>query len=158
MKKNNAVFAEKSIKLAEKNVLQNKCGPFAAVITKDGKIIATALNSVTKKNDPTAHAETEAVRKAAKKLKTYDLSGCEIYASCKPCLMCLGAIMWANIKKVYYCADSQTAAKYGFKDEKFFKELLKPENKRTVKQIQIPSKDKELPFREWKKTPDKKKY
>lgn len=157
MKKNNAL-ADKIIKLAEKNVMQNKCGPFAAAVTRKGKIISTALNCVTEKNDPTAHAETEAIRKAARKLKTYDLSDCEIYASCKPCPMCLGAIMWAKIKKVYYCADSKTADRYGFKDKKFFEEFSKPENKRTLKQIQIKNDRAEQPFIKWKKTPGKKKY
>lgn len=158
MKKDNNFLADKIIALAKKNVKKNKGGPFAAVIIRDGKIISSAINNVTKKNDPTAHAEIEAIRKAAKKLKKYDLSDCEIYASCKPCPMCLGAIMWAKIKKVYYCADTETAAKYGFNDKKFFEEFFKPDKKRKLKQIQLLNTNSEKPFKEWEKIPGKKKY
>lgn len=158
MKKNNIIFSEKAVNMAVKNVKNKKCGPFAAIIVKNNKIIASSCNAVTKKNDPTAHAEIEAIRKAAKKLKNYDLSGCEIYTSCKPCPMCLSAIYWARIKTVYYCADEKTAARYGFDDLKIFKELLKPDNKRKVKQIFLDNKNKNLPFKLWKELPDKKAY
>jgi len=151
-------LADKVIALALKNVNNKKGGPFSAVIVKNGKIISSAYNCVTTKNDPTAHAEIEAIRKAAKKLKNFDLSGCEIFSSCEPCPMCLSAVYWSGIKKVYYCADTKTASKYGFKDEVIFKELKKPAGKRKVKQILINNKDKNLPFEKWNSLPDKKKY
>lgn len=152
------LFSKKTVKLALKNVSQNKGGPFAAIIVKDNKIIASAVNNVVSKNDPTAHAEIEAIRKAAKKLKTYDLSNCEIYTSCQPCPMCLSAIYWANIKKVFYCADMNTAQKYGFRDKFIFKELSKEDDNKKVKQYFIDDPDKEIPFIEWKELPDKKNY
>ena len=149
---------ERTIALAIINVKRKKSGPFAAVILKDGKIISSAYNAVTIKNDPTAHAEIEAIRKAAKKLKSFDLSGCEIFSSCEPCPMCLSAIYWANIQKIYCCADKRTAAKYGFKDKIILKELKKAAEKRKIKQTFIKNKNKELPFKEWKNLTDKIKY
>ncbi|MCL2334996.1 MAG: nucleoside deaminase [Endomicrobia bacterium] len=158
MKKNLNLFLHKIITLAQDNVKKNKCGPFAAAVVKNGKIVSYACNVVTKKNDPTAHAETEAIRKAAKKLQSHDLSGCEMYASCEPCPMCLGAIYWANIKKIYYCAGQNTATKYGFKDALILKELKKTANKRRIKQIFVPAAESELPFKEWRSASGKKKY
>ncbi|MDR1942466.1 MAG: nucleoside deaminase [Endomicrobium sp.] len=160
MKKCKRTIEDKIIILALKNVKKLKGGPFAAAVTLNGKIISQAANAVTAKNDPTAHAEIEAIRKAAKKLKTYDLSKCEIYASCKPCPMCLSAIYWANIKKVHYCAQTQTACKYGFKDGFIFEELSKPENKRKIREIKSAavSEDPSAPFKAWKMLADKKKY
>lgn len=96
---------------------QNIGGPFGAVIVKDGKIISVASNTVLQDNDPTAHAEINAIRKACKKLGTYDLTGCELYATGYPCPMCLSAIIWANIKKVYYCNDVKQAEQIGFRDD-----------------------------------------
>lgn len=158
MTMNKNKLTEKTIALAIKNVKRKKSGPFSAIIVKDGKIISSAYNAVTIKNDPTAHAEIEAIRKAAKKLKNYDLSGCEIFSSCEPCPMCLSAIYWANIKKIYYCADKKIAAKYGFKDEMILKELKKPSVKRKIKETFIDNKNKELPFKEWAADPLRKKY
>ena len=106
-------------------VERNHGGPFGAVVVKSGKIIAKAHNQVLKNNDPTAHAEINAIKKASKKLGTFDLSGCEIYTTCMPCPMCLGAIKWANIKTVYYGASSKDADKIGFRDlELYEKEAL----------------------------------
>lgn len=96
---------------------QNIGGPFGAVIVKDGEIISIASNTVLQDNDPTAHAEVNAIRKACKKLGTYDLTGCELYATGYPCPMCLSAIIWANIKKVYYCNDVKQAESIGFRDD-----------------------------------------
>lgn len=96
---------------------QNIGGPFGAVVVKDGEIISIASNTVLADNDPTAHAEVNAIRKACKKLGTYDLTGCELYATGYPCPMCLSAIIWANIKKVYYCNDVKQAEKIGFRDD-----------------------------------------
>lgn len=108
---------------ARKTMRQNYGGPFGACIVKDGNIIAVASNMVLKKNDPTAHAEIEAIRKACRKLKTYDLSGCELYATGYPCPMCLSAIIWANIKKVYFATDLKDAEEIGFRDDFIYKYL-----------------------------------
>lgn len=148
----------KTILKAFKNVNSLKGGPFAAIITKGNKIIACSANHVTSKNDPTAHAEIETIRKACKKIRNYNLSGYELYTSCKPCPMCLSAIYWANIKKVYYCASSEDASKHGFKDSKIYKELSLPENQRTLKLINIKSEIALKPFKAWKNLADKKKY
>jgi len=158
MKKTKEKIAAYAVELASKNAQKKKLGPFAAAVVLNGKIISSAANCVTSKNDPTAHAEIEAVRKAAKKLKTYNLKNCEIYASAKPCPMCLAALYWANIKKIYYCASEKIASKYGFKDEYIFNELKKSENKRKIKQIKISSPNGETPFKIWEKLPNKKLY
>ena len=92
-------------------------GPFGAVVVKDGEVISVASNTVLRDNDPTAHAEINAIRQACKKLGTYDLTGCELYATGYPCPMCLSAIIWANIKKVYYCNDVKQAENIGFRDD-----------------------------------------
>ncbi|MBW6488651.1 nucleoside deaminase [Sulfurimonas sp.] len=113
-------FMYQAVKEAFKGVQQSHGGPFGAVVVKDGKILSKAHNQVLKTNDPTAHAEINAIKKASKKLKTFDLSGCEIYTTCMPCAMCLGAIKWANIKTVYYGASSKDADKIGFRDQKFY--------------------------------------
>ena len=102
---------------------QGKGGPFGAVIVKDGQVISTACNEVTSSNDPTAHAEILAIRRASEKLGTYDLSGCVIYATGEPCPMCLSAIIWANIKQVFYALNAEDAEKIGFRDEKIYRHL-----------------------------------
>jgi tRNA(Arg) A34 adenosine deaminase TadA len=103
--------------LADNNLITNDGGPFGACIVKDGKIIGRGSNHVLANNDPTAHAEVMAIRDACKNINSYDLSGCEIYTSCYPCPMCLSAIIWANIKKVYYGNTKEDAANIGFRDD-----------------------------------------
>ena len=98
-------------------------GPFGCVIIKDNQIIAKANNTVLKNNDPTAHAEVNAIREASKKLNTYDLSGCVLYTTCEPCPMCLSAIIWSNIKEVYYGCTKEDAADIGFRDDLIYKHL-----------------------------------
>lgn len=105
------------------NSVKTGGGPFGAVIAKDGEIIAEASNSVTLDNDPTAHAEVNCIRKATKKLSTFDLAGCEIYTSCEPCPMCLGAIYWAHLDRIYYGNDRKDAAKIGFDDNFIYDEI-----------------------------------
>lgn len=118
-----------AVKEAFKGVQQSHGGPFGAVIVKDGKILSKAHNQVLKSNDPTAHAEINAIKKASKKLNTFDLSGCEIYTTCMPCPMCMGAIKWANIKTIYYGASSADADAIGFRDKEFYeKEFLELKN------------------------------
>ena len=110
-------FMKQAITMADYTSSRNMGGPFGACIVKDGKVIAVASNSVLIDNDPTAHAEVNAIREAGRRLKTYDLSGCELYATGYPCPMCLSAIMWANIDKVYYGTDLNDAEAIGFRDD-----------------------------------------
>lgn len=147
-----------AIKKAEENIITGKGGPFGAVVVRDGEIIATAGNCVTSTNDPTAHAEVVAIREACKALDTFDLSGCEIYASCEPCPMCLGAIMWARIDKLYYAADRLDASRAGFDDELFYTELALPAEKQILKPTQLLQKEANVVFDKWIETNDKVPY
>jgi len=147
----------KAIQLSVDNI-DNGGGPFGAVIVKDGKIIAEASNSVTNDNDPTAHAEVNAIRIASKKLNRFDLSDCEIYTSCEPCPMCLGAIYWAGIKTVYYGNDKQDAAKINFDDRFIYEEIERPISERKVKFQQLLSKEAIEAFQKWDKSDNKTEY
>jgi len=148
---------KKAIKLSIENIKKGG-GPFGAVIVKDGKIIATGVNRVTANNDPTAHAEVNAIRKASRKLRTFDLSGCEIYTSCEPCPMCLGAIYWAHIDKMYYGNTKSDAKNIGFDDSFIYDEIvLKPEN-RQVKTFQLLPDEAIKAFEAWKNVEDKVRY
>ena len=121
-------FMEKAIELSEENFDKNYGGPFGACIVKDGKIIGKGINRVIKDNDPTAHAEIVAIKDACKTLGTHDLSGCEIYTSCYPCPMCLSAIIWSNIKTVYYANTKEDASNIGFRDDFIYEYLNKLAN------------------------------
>lgn len=124
-------------------------GPFGAVIVRNGKVIATGVNRVTVCNDPTAHAEVNAIRDACIALGTFNLEGCVLYASCEPCPMCLGAIYWAHIDKVYYAAGKNDAADAGFDDSFIYKELELPQEKRS-KAMELLTVDMALaPFKLW---------
>lgn len=123
--------------MAENGISSNEGGPFgAAIVDKEGKVIATGNNQVLKDNDPTAHAEIIAIRKACEKLNTYDLSDYQLYTSCEPCPMCLSAIIWANIKEIYYACTREDAAKIGFRDDIIY-EYLKGNNQDLIKLHQI---------------------
>jgi guanine deaminase len=150
-------FMRKAIKLSIRNIKYGG-GPFGAIIVKDGKIISSGVNKVTIKNDPTAHAEIEAIRAAAKKLKNFDLSGCEIYTSCEPCPMCLSAIYWANIKKIYYANTRRDAGKINFRDDHIYNEIPKPIDKRKVKTVQFMRNEALMAFELWQDNPHKIKY
>ncbi len=127
---NKEQFMRKAIELSIENI-NNGGGPFGAVIVKDGEIVATGVNRVTDSCDPTAHAEVTAIRAASKKLGTFDLSGCEIYTSCEPCPMCLGAIYWAHLDKMYYANTKADAKNIGFDDSFIYDELdLKPDERK----------------------------
>ena len=128
-------FMDVAIDLSDDNFDKNYGGPFGACIVKDGKIIGKGINRVIKNNDPTAHAEIVAIRNACKNLNTYDLSGCELYTSCYPCPMCLSAIIWSNIKKVYYANTKEDAADIGFRDEFIYDFLEKLSNNEVDKKI-----------------------
>ncbi len=151
-------YLKRSIEIAETNCKTNNGGPFGAVIVRNGEIVAECGNSVTTTNDPTAHAEVNAIREACKKLNTFDLSDCEIYASCEPCPMCLSAIYWARIPKLYYAANKHDAKNAGFDDSFIYDELDKNENERSIyiKRINIPT--SEQPFEIWKGMSDKVEY
>jgi tRNA(Arg) A34 adenosine deaminase TadA len=121
-------FMEVAIDLSDDNFDKNYGGPFGACVVKDGKIIGKGINKVIKNMDPTAHAEVVAIRDACKTLKTHDLSGCEIYTSCYPCPMCLSAIIWSNIKKVYYANTKEDAKEIGFRDDFIYDYIEKLSN------------------------------
>ena len=116
----NKDFMKIAIELSDNNIDSNKGGPFGACVVKDGQIVGKGTNRVLKDNDPTAHAEVTAIREACKHLNTYDLSDCELYTSSYPCPMCLSAIFWANIKKVYYAATKEDVSNIGFRDENIY--------------------------------------
>ena len=133
-------------------------GPFGAVIARNGEIVAEASNSVTIDNDPTAHAEVNAIRLTTKKLGSFDLSGCEIFTSCEPCPMCLGAIYWAHIDRIYYANNRNDAAEIGFDDDFIYQEIALPLNERK-KPIEPFMRDEALKaFNAWREKSDKTKY
>ena len=142
-------FMKIAIKLSESNVLKAAGGPFGAVVVKDGKVIAKSANKVTSTNDPTAHAEVSAIRLACKKLKTFDLSGCVIYTSCEPCPMCLGAIYWARIDKIYYANTKKDAAEIDFDDNFIYEEIGRPMQQRKLPVIQLLRNEALNAFRLW---------
>ncbi|MEG2614461.1 MAG: nucleoside deaminase [Alistipes sp.] len=133
-------------------------GPFGAVIARNGVVIATGKNRVTSDCDPTAHAEISAIRAAAKVLGTFNLSGCQIYTSCEPCPMCLGAIYWAHLDRMYYGNDKHDAAKIGFDDAFIYEELkLKPANRKLKSEVLLP-KEAIKAFEDWQSKLDKVEY
>ena len=149
---------EKFMRLAIEKSLEsvdNGGGPFGAVVVKDGEVVAVASNSVTLDNDPTAHAEVNAIRMACKKLGTFDLSGCEIYASCEPCPMCLASIYWARIGKLYYANTKVDADKIGFSDSFIYEEFAKPESERSIKVVKMLRSEAIKAFENWEKKGDK---
>lgn len=148
---------KRAIELSEESV-RTGGGPFGAVISRNGEIIAEASNSVTIDHDPTAHAEVSAIRKAAKALGTYDLSGCEIFTSCEPCPMCLGAIYWAHLDKIYYANDRKDAADIGFDDDFIYRELeLAPHDRRKPSEIMM-AEEAIKAFEMWRNKADKTEY
>ena len=159
MGKNDAAkFMRKAIRLSITNVENAKGGPFGAVIVKDGKVIARGSNSVTATNDPTAHAEVVAIRKACKILKTYQLTGCEIYTSCEPCPMCLAAIYWSRPDKIYYANSKEDAAAINFDDKLIYEELAKPISERKIFTQQLLREEALEAFRKWSESPNKIEY
>lgn len=133
-------------------------GPFGAVIVKDGVVIAASANSVTNDNDPTAHAEVNTIRAAAKKLGTFDLSGCEIYSSCEPCPMCLGAIYWARLDRLYYANTKKDADDIGFSDNFIYKELEKHYSERNLKTETMMRDEALKAFKKWSESANKTEY
>ena len=146
-----------AIRLADESV-QNGGGPFGAVIVKDGEIVAGSANSVTRDNDPTAHAEVNTIRLACRKLGTFDLSDCVIYTSCEPCPMCLGAIYWAHISRIYYGNTKKDAADIDFADDFIYKELEQHKEDRVVPAIPLLRNEALRTFRAWEEKQDKIEY
>ena len=148
-------FMKRAIRMAEKGIDANAGGPFGCVIVKDDKIVAEGFNRVTSTNDPTAHAEVVAIRKACRKLKSFQLDDCIIYTSCEPCPMCFGAIYWARPKMVYYACDKKDAAKINFDDQFIYDELEKKIGDRDIQFIRLMRKDAIPVFEKWASKMDK---
>jgi len=148
-------FMTRAIQLSLEKMRENAGGPFGALIVKGQKIIGEGWNKVTSKNDPTAHAEVEAIRDACKHLKTFNLSGCQIYSSCEPCPMCLGAIYWARIDKIYFACTRQDAASIQFDDQSFYDEVTKSIADRQIPMQQLMHEKALKVFGEWNRKDDR---
>jgi tRNA(Arg) A34 adenosine deaminase TadA len=146
---------ERAIHLSLENVRSGRGGPFGCVIAKDGDLIAEGVNEVTASNDPTAHAEILAIRRASQKLGRFELAGCDIYSSCEPCPMCLSAIYWARIERIYFANLTADAARIGFDDSAIYAELKRPPAQRRIQMIQMMREEALAAFREWETQPGK---
>lgn len=153
----NGIMAE-AIRLSVEKMLAGEGGPFGAVIVRGGKIVALGWNRVTSTNDPTAHAELVAIREACRILETFWLGDCEIYVSCEPCPMCLAAIYWAGIPRVYYAAAAEDAAMAGFADAYIYRELASPPGQRNLEMQQAQRLEAQAAFRLWEEKADKVEY
>jgi guanine deaminase len=142
-------WIKRAIELAVQNVKTGNGGPFGALVVRNGEVLATGTNLVTATNDPTAHAEVVAIRAACRVLGTFELTGCEIYTSCEPCPMCLGAIYWARADRFAYAATREDAARGGFDDSLIYEEVVLPPDRRTIHGSHIPVEGNRKPFEEW---------
>jgi guanine deaminase len=145
----NNPFMARAIQLSIEGVHAGHGGPFGAVIVQDGQIIAEGVNQVTSTNDPTAHAEVQAIRRACRKLGAFELRDCELYTSCEPCPMCLGAIYWARLSKIYFANTAEDAASIGFDDSFIYGELKEIHSQRRIPAIQIMREEALAGFRAW---------
>jgi guanine deaminase len=150
-------FMARAIQLSIENVHAGG-GPFAALVVKDGKIVAEGANAVTATNDPTAHAEIVAIRKGCKALGAFELRGCEMYTSCEPCPMCLGAIYWARPERVFYACSAADAAQAGFDDSLIYTEIERPHGDRKIPFQSMMREEALAAFRAWQQKQDKKPY
>lgn len=153
----NEKLMKRAIDLSKENI-GNGGGPFGAVVIKDGKIIGEGVNRVTASNDPTAHAEVMAIRQACQTLKTFDLSECEIYTSCEPCPMCLSAIYWARISRIYFANTKKDAARIDFDDDFIYQEIPKNPKDRKIPMTQVLREEAWKVFEIWEQKNDKVKY
>jgi guanine deaminase len=151
-------FMARAIQLSIENVLSGHGGPFGAVIVCGGSIVAEAVNRVTARNDPTAHAEVNAIREACAKLHAFALPQCEIYTSCEPCPMCLGAIYWARLARVYFANLASDAASIGFDDSFIYREIAQPVANRAIPMVMLMREQALQAFRAWERKPDKTMY
>jgi len=146
-----------AIELAVENVHRGG-GPFAALVVKDGTVIATGTNQVTRTNDPTAHAEMVAIREACRVLGEFQLDGCDFYTSCEPCPMCLGALYWARPARIFFAATHQDASAAGFDDAFIYRQLALPPGERSIPTIRVEDDAATRPFAEWRSKTDRTKY
>ena len=153
-----AGFMREAFRIAEENVRSGKGGPFGAVVVRKGEIIARASNEVTSRLDPTAHAEVMAIRHACEALGDFQLDGCDIYTSCEPCPMCLGAIYWARPARVFYGNAREDAAAIGFDDQFIYEEIDRPLGERSIPMIQLLPEEAAAAFRLWEEKEDKVEY
>jgi tRNA(Arg) A34 adenosine deaminase TadA len=151
-------FMRKAIELATENVRTNAGGPFAAVVVRAGSILAAGVNQVTGTLDPTAHAEIVAIRSACQALGNFQLTGCELYTTCEPCPMCMGAIYWARLVKVYYAGTRHDAAQAGFDDSSIYDQLALPPASRNIEMIPMMREQALQAFREWEQSQTKIRY
>ncbi|HKE27361.1 MAG TPA: nucleoside deaminase [Bryobacteraceae bacterium] len=150
-------FIQQSIEMAVENVHRGG-GPFAALVVKDGIVIATGCNQVTRTNDPTAHAELVAIREACRVLGDFQLKGCDLYCSCEPCPMCLGAIFWARPERVFFAATRADAGAAGFEDTLIYEQIAVPHSERSIPMIHVVDPQSGRPFGEWVSQPHKAEY
>jgi len=150
-------YMRQAIELARRNVRESG-GPFASLVVREGKILARGTNLVTAMNDPTAHAEIVAIRNACAAMRSFQLTGCDIYATCEPCPMCLGAIYWSRPAKVYYANTRQDAAAAGFDDSMIYEQILAPPARRSIPMVQILRDEGLTAFDDWAKKTDKTPY
>ncbi|MDQ6630199.1 MAG: nucleoside deaminase [Verrucomicrobiota bacterium] len=151
----NPTFMREAIRISTEMMRANKGGPFGTVIVRDAQIVGRGWNQVTSTNDPTAHAEMTAIRDACKNLNTFKLDDCELYTSCEPCPMCLAAIYWSRVKKVYYGNTRQDAAAIGFDDEFLYEQISLPITERSLVLEQCGVEEAKAAFAEWKRKEDK---
>ncbi len=152
------IFMREAIRQAVENVRSGRGGPFAAIVVKDDNVISAGTNLVTSMNDPTAHAEVNAIREACQVLGSFQLTGCEFYTSCEPCPMCLGAIYWARPERVYFGATASDAAKAGFDDSFIYDELKLAHGERKIPFVPLMREEGFAPFREWMAKNDRVRY
>jgi guanine deaminase len=151
-------FMARAVQLSIENVLSGQGGPFGAVIVRDDSIVAEGVNRVTSTNDPTAHAEIVVIREACNKLGCFELKGCELYASCEPCPMCLGAIYWARLARVYFGTFAADASRIGFDDSAIYREFVRLHAERSIPMVQMMREQALTAFRAWNEKTDKVPY
>jgi len=151
-------FMARAIQLSIENVRSGQGGPFGAVVVQNGSIIAEGVNQVTLSTDPTAHAEVLAIRRACEKLRVFELKSCELYTSCEPCPMCLGAIYWARLSRVYFANSAADATRIGFDDSFVYQEIAQPYSQRKIPMIQMMREQALVAFTSWEQKPDKVRY
>jgi tRNA(Arg) A34 adenosine deaminase TadA len=154
----NARFMRAAIRISLAKMRRNQGGPFGAVVVRQGKIVGRGWNQVTAMNDPTAHAEVQAIREACRRLKTFQLGDCELYASCEPCPMCLAAIYWARCRRVYYGNTRQDARRIDFDDDFIYREIARPIARRKIPMKQLLRDEAQAAFTEWEAKADKVRY
>jgi tRNA(Arg) A34 adenosine deaminase TadA len=154
----NPHFMHEAIRLAREHMQAGHGGPFGCVIVRDDRVVGRGWNQVTSTNDPTAHAEVVAIREACRALGSFRLTGCELYTSCEPCPMCLGAIYWARLERVFYAGTRADAAAAGFDDEFLYREIARPLAARRMAMIPLLRPEAQQVFTEWQVKPDKVPY